>query len=41
MGALFGEISMIKKCKRTASVVAKNFATIAVLTFEKFKEIDE
>jgi len=38
-GSHFGEISLLKDCKRTASVVSKNYSTIAELGKETFDEI--
>lgn len=35
----FGEISLIYGCKRTATVISKNYTTLAKLTKQKFKEM--
>lgn len=35
-GDYFGEVALIKKCKRTATVVSKNYSTIAELSANNF-----
>ena len=35
----FGEISMIQGCKRTATVICRNYNTIAKLSYPAFREI--
>ena len=38
-GAYFGEIAILKNCKRTASVKSKNFTTLTALGCKPFKEL--
>lgn len=38
-GDHFGEISMIFKCRRSATVVSRNYNTMAMLTEESFKSL--
>ena len=38
-GGHFGEISMIYKCKRSASVMSRNYDTLAVLGEDQFKSL--
>ena len=38
-GNHFGEISLIYKCKRTCTVVSRNYNTMARLTFINWREI--
>jgi len=38
-GDHFGEISMIYKCPRTATVISRNYNTLARLTYEMYREI--
>lgn len=38
-GDHFGEISMIYKCKRTATVISRNYNTLAKLDEESFKSL--
>ena len=35
----FGEISVIYECKRTASVIAKNYCTCSMIKKEHFEEV--
>lgn len=39
-GSHFGEIGMLFKCKRTASVVSRNYTTLAGLGSNQFKEVN-
>ena len=39
LGDYFGEVSAIKKCKRTASVISKNYTTLAELLNSEFDDI--
>jgi len=38
-GDLFGEISMIYKCRRSATVISRNYNTMAKLTENSFKSL--
>jgi CRP-like cAMP-binding protein len=38
-GCHFGEIQLIYKCKRTASIVSRNFNTFACLNRKQYREI--
>lgn len=38
-GALFGEVALLNGCKRTATVKANNYSTIAYLDKEQFNEV--
>ena len=38
-GDHFGEISMIYKCRRSATVMSRNYNTMAVLSEVLFKEL--
>lgn len=38
-GSLFGEVSLIYNCKRTATVISKNYCTMAKLDKNGFKEL--
>ena len=38
-GAMFGEISLVFDCKRTATVVSRNYATCSALNKEDFEEL--
>ena len=38
-GDHFGEISMIYKCRRSATVLSRNYNTMAVLSEELFKDL--
>ncbi|CDW81634.1 UNKNOWN [Stylonychia lemnae] len=40
-GSHFGEIAMIYKTKRTASVISLNYSTFAILTEAKYKELTQ
>jgi len=35
----FGEIALVKKCKRTATVISNSYATVAELSKESFDRI--
>lgn len=39
VGELFGEISMVYGCKRTATVISNKYTTLGVLKKERYKEI--
>ena len=39
VGDHFGEISMLYKCKRTASVVSRKYATLGYLTRTDYKKV--
>lgn len=38
-GEHFGEISLIYKCKRSASVISRNYNTLAKLSGPRYKEL--
>jgi CRP-like cAMP-binding protein len=38
-GDHFGEIAMIYKCKRTASVICSNYNTMAILQYKNYREL--
>ena len=38
-GDYFGEISLIYGCKRTATVVSTKYSTLAMLSYQHYKEI--
>jgi CRP-like cAMP-binding protein len=38
-GAHFGEIALIYKCKRTATVVSRNYNTLARLSYVKWRDV--
>lgn len=39
MGSYFGEVALLKNCKRTASVVSRNYSTCAELQKDDFDKI--
>lgn len=41
LGSLFGEISLVFQCKRTASVVSKNYSTCSMLLKEDFEDLNK
>jgi CRP-like cAMP-binding protein len=40
-GALFGEISLLYNCRRTAKIVSKNYCTMARFNLATFKELTQ
>jgi CRP-like cAMP-binding protein len=38
-GDHFGEISLIYKCKRSASVISRNYNTLAKITSNRYREL--
>jgi len=38
-GDHFGEVSLVYKCKRTATVISRNYNTMARLTYHKYREV--
>jgi CRP-like cAMP-binding protein len=38
-GAYFGEVAIIKECKRTATIKSKNFTTLVSLNLKSFQEL--
>ena len=38
-GHHFGEVAMIYKCKRTASVICRNYNTLALLAYKAYREL--
>jgi len=39
-GAHFGEISIVYRCKRTATIVSRNYNTMARLSYFPYREIN-
>jgi len=38
-GDQFGEIAMIYRCKRTATIVSRNYNTMARISYFKYREV--
>ena len=38
-GDHFGEVSLIYKCKRSASVISRNYNTLAKMTGSRYREL--
>lgn len=39
-GDYFGEIAMIYKCKRTATAISRNYNTMARITYDRYREVN-
>jgi CRP-like cAMP-binding protein len=39
IGSLFGELALLKNCKRTATVISKNYSTCGAINSSAFFEL--